>query len=119
MKVWDVCAHFSVKLARLTVILELSDGLLRIAESLEVFLIAVFLYLTKVMTNIAESDEVFARRLQAQELGLYRPVPANPDAQTPLMVISFVFLLLFLLSKTSLFSCISGIVPTMTTTIRP
>lgn len=34
---------------------------------------------------MTESDEAFARRLQAQELGLYRPVPFNPDAQTPLM----------------------------------
>jgi hypothetical protein len=32
------------------------------------------------MTNTLESDEAFARRLQAQEMGI-RP----PDAQTPLM----------------------------------
>lgn len=35
--------------------------------------------------SYAESDEAFARRLQAQEMGTFH-VPANADAQTPLMV---------------------------------
>jgi hypothetical protein len=38
------------------------------------------------MTNTLESDEAYARRLQAQELGFYR-MADTPDAQTPLVVI--------------------------------
>jgi hypothetical protein len=37
------------------------------------------------MSNFNESDEEFARRLQAQEMGTYSALPI-PDAQTPLMV---------------------------------
>lgn len=62
------------------------------------------------MASSIESDEAFARRLQAQELGLYRQQQIqvgnshsggeagnnnNPDAQTPLMV-SFLIELLFM-----------------------
>ncbi len=40
------------------------------------------------MAALNESDEAFARRLQAQELG------GNIDAQTPLMLVSLISLFL-------------------------
>jgi hypothetical protein len=43
------------------------------------------------LSNI-ETDETYARRLQAQEMG-FSSVHSNPDAQTPLMVIDNVKLI--------------------------
>jgi hypothetical protein len=41
------------------------------------------------LNNIAESDEAYARRLQAQELGgFHNNVIPSADAQTPLVGVS-------------------------------
>lgn len=42
------------------------------------------------MASTLEADEAFARRLQAQELGLLR-ISNNADVETPLMVLSSFF----------------------------
>lgn len=38
------------------------------------------------MENYSDSDEAFARRLQAQEMGNFPEHQNNADAQTPLVV---------------------------------